>query len=130
LLGGGLAIASDRATLRALLLPAPERASQLRELAAVHRWVLTGLSLIVASGIALAAADIETFWASKVYWTKMVLVVALLFNGFVMTRSEQRLAADAGDTSPAWRTLRRVAISSLVLWFAIAILGVALVNYS
>ena len=47
-----------------------------------------------------------------------------------MTRTEQRLARDASDTSPGWRTLRRVAVTSLVLWFAISVLGVALVNYS
>lgn len=130
LLAGGLAIATDRATLRALALPALERASHLRELAAVHRWVLTGLTLIVASGVALATADIETFWASTVYWVKMGLVVVLLSNGYVMTRTEQKLARDASDTSPAWRTLRRVAVTSLTLWFTIAVLGVALVNYS
>jgi hypothetical protein len=130
LLAGGLAIATDRSTLRTLALPVTERASHLRELAAVHRWVLTGLTIIVVSGVALATADLETFWASKVYWTKMGLVVALLYNGFVMTRTEQLLARDASETSRGWRTLRRVAVSSLVLWFAIAILGVALVNYS
>lgn len=130
LLAGGLAIASDRSTLRTLALPVSERASHLRELAAVHRWVLTGLSIIVLSGVALAAADLETFWGSKVYWTKMGLVVALLYNGFVMTRTEQVLERDPSDASPGWPTLRRVAFFSLVLWFAIAILGVALVNYS
>jgi hypothetical protein len=130
LLAGGLAIASDRATLRALALPSNERPSHLRELAAVHRWVLTGLVIIVVSGVALVTADIETFWASKVYWTKMGLVVVLLVNGFVMTRTERRLALDASDTSPGWRALRRVAVTSLVLWFAISALGVALVNYS
>jgi hypothetical protein len=130
LLAGGLAIATDRSTLRALALPVTERTSHLRELAAVHRWVLAGLSIVLVSGVALATADLETFWASKVYWIKMGLVVVLLYNGFVMTRTEQLLARDSSDTSRGWLTLRRVAVSSLALWFAIAILGVVLVNYS
>src|SRR5262245_38833636 len=109
LLAGGLAIATDRATLRALALPAIERASHLRELAAVHRWVLTGLTLIALSGVALVTADIETFWASKVYWVKMGLVVVLLYNGYAMTRTEQQLARDASDTAPGWKKLRSVA---------------------
>ena len=130
LLAGGLAIGADRATLRALRLGASERSGHLRELAAMHRWVLTGLTVIVLSGVALVTADIETFWASWIYWVKMTLVVALLANGYVMTRTENALARDNDDASPHWATLRHVAVTSLVLWFTIAAFGVALVNFS
>src|SRR5215212_3819707 len=64
LLAGGLAIASDRGTLRALRLTGDNRLAHVKELAAVHRWVITGLGVVAASGVALLASDIETFWGS------------------------------------------------------------------
>lgn len=128
LLAGGLAIAADRATLRALRLPVAERPGHLHELAAVHRWVIGGLAVIVVSGLALLAADIDTFFGSWIFWTKMALVVLLLINGLIMTRIEQSLASNADETAPHWGRMHRVAVSSLVLWFVITLAGVALVN--
>jgi uncharacterized membrane protein len=130
LFAGGLAIAADRATLRALRSDAPYRAHTLKELAAVHKWVLTGLTLIVVSGVALLTADIDTFFGSWIYWTKMGLVVLLLINGFMMTRIEQSMEKDASADSAQWASLHRVAVTSLVLWFTIALFGIALVNFS
>jgi uncharacterized membrane protein len=126
LLAGGFAIASDRATLRALRLGADARVQQMKELAAVHRWVITGLGVIVISGLALLTSDIETFFGSWIYWVKMALVAMLLVNGLMMTRTEASLAKDAGDASPHWGSLRRTAVTSLTLWFTVALLGVAL----
>jgi hypothetical protein len=130
LLAGGLAIAADRGTLRALRLAAADRHGHLRELAAVHRAVLTGLTIVVTSGVALFTADIETFFGSWLYWTKMSLVAVLLINGYVMTRAEHALRQDARDDAPQWKTLHRVAVSSLTLWLVIAAFGVALANFS
>jgi uncharacterized membrane protein len=131
LLAGGLAIAADRGTLRALRTSdSADRARTLKELGAVHRWVLTGLTLIVVSGVALLAADIETFFGSWIYWTKMGLVVLLLINGFMMTRIEQSLEKDSTPSAPHWASLHRVAVTSLALWFTIALFGMALVNFS
>src|SRR5215475_8103715 len=78
LMGGGLAIAADRGTLRALPLAAHERSGHLNDLAEVHRWVLSGLAAVVVSGLALLAADIDNFFGSWIFWVKMVLVVLLL----------------------------------------------------
>lgn len=130
LLAGGLAVAADRSTLRALRADAADRAHTLKELAAVHKWVLSGLTLIVISGVALLTADIETFFGSWIYWTKMGLVVLLLINGFLMTRTEQSLQQDASAGSPHWRSLHRIAVTSMCLWFTIALFGIALVNFS
>ncbi|MEP6494642.1 MAG: DUF6644 family protein [bacterium] len=130
LLAGGLAIAADRSTLRALRVAAGEREHYMKELGTVHKWVVTGLTLVVASGVALVTADIETFFGSWIYWTKMGLVVLLLINGFMMTRIEQGLQKEASATSPHWSSLRRVAMTSLGLWFTIAFFGIALVNFT
>lgn len=130
LLAGGLAIAADRTTLRALRTPVGERTQFLRELGAVHRWVLTGLTIVVISGVLLLTADIETFFGSWIYWTKMALVVVLLTNGWMMTRTEASLRRDATETSPHWRSLHRTAVTSVTLWFVIAAFGVALANFS
>jgi hypothetical protein len=107
-----------------------DRPQHLRELHAVHRWVITGLVVVVVSGLALLAADIETFFGSWIFWTKMALVALLLLNGLGMLRAEVSLEKDAGQASPAWGALRRGSIVSLALWFIITALGVAIVNLS
>jgi hypothetical protein len=130
LMAGGLAISADRGTLRALRTPVFDRAFPMRELAAVHRWVLTGLTIVIISGLGMLTADIETFFGSWVYWTKMALFVVLLVNGLVIVRTEAELRADPGEQSPHWARLRVRALSSIGLWFTITVLGVALVNLS
>lgn len=127
-LAGGLAIASDRSTLRALLMPAPDRAFPMRELAAVHQWVLAGLTIVVISGLGLLTADIETFFGSWLYWTKMTLVVLLLLNGWFIVRTESDLRANPAEGAPGWSRLKARSITSICLWFLILILGVSLVN--
>jgi hypothetical protein len=130
LLAGGFAIAADRMTIRSINSSVSARAAQLKELAATHRWVITGLVLVVISGVALLASDIETFWGSWIYWLKMLLVALLLVNGLVMTRIEAALEADPNESSPKWNTLHRTAVTSLVLWFATTAVGVALANFA
>jgi hypothetical protein len=116
LLGGGAAVAADRETLRAAKEADPMRADHLQFLATVHIIAIAGLAMLVGSGILMLLADVETFWASKTFWTKMTLVVLLLVNGLMMRRAEQ-LAATAPDR--AWVQLRWTSVTSLVLWFAI-----------
>lgn len=128
LVAGGLAIATDRGSLRAMRVAAENRTGHLEELAVVHRWVISGLAIVMMSGVLLLTADIEAFFASWVYWVKMVLVILLLANGWQMTRIEQQLRVDSSDESPAWGRLRRVAIRSLALWFTITLAGITLVN--
>jgi hypothetical protein len=124
---GGLAITLDRATLRAARGGADLKTRQLDDLAAAHRLVLRGLALSVVTGVLLLTADLETYLGSWVYWMKMGLVVLLLVNGFMMTRAERRIRT-LTDSADAWSRLRRIAIASLILWFSIALAGVALVN--
>lgn len=131
LLGGGLALASDRATLRAIRQAAHDRVQHLEALSSVHKIVLTGLAITFVSGILLFLADVKTFWGSWVFWLKMVLILALLINGWVITRAEASLrAGDMGEDDRAWTHLHRTAVVSFVLWFAITLAGVALLNVS
>ena len=128
LMAGGLAVATDRATLRALRLAAVERGRHLEELAGIHRLVVGGLVLSVITGALLFATDVETFAGSWIFWLKMALIGVLLANGYAMTRAEESLRADGGDVAPAWGRLRQSALISVGLWYAITLAGVALVN--
>ena len=126
---GGLAITLDRATLRAARGPAEFRWRQLEELRAAHRYVLVGLGLSVVTGVLLFAADLETYFGSWIYWTKMGLIAVLLTNGYLMTRAESRISSTPNAADEAgWKQLRTTAVVSLVLWFTIAFAGVALVK--
>lgn len=127
LFAGGLAVTLDRATLRAIR--APElRARQLDDIAASHRTVLAGLALSAVTGVMLFTADLEAYFVSPVYWTKMTFIVLLLANGYRMTRADEALRAGSDNADALWHRLRFAALASLVLWSAIALLGVALVN--
>lgn len=123
-LGGGGAVAADRASLRAVKASATQQASHLKELGLVHRVVLWGLSVTFLSGLLLAAADVETYATLPAFWIKMSLIALLLGNGYWMQRSERALA---GGT-PAWRRLHIAALVSLVLWFAVLLASTLLTS--
>ena len=122
---GGCAIAADRTMLFALRRDPAGRRQQLEALAGTHRVVIAGLVCIVISGLLLFAADVHTFLYSRIFWTKMTLVVLLLVNGAVLTSAER--GASRGDTG-SWNRLRATAVVSLTLWFLITLAGVALTN--
>lgn len=128
LFAGGFAVAADRATLRAFRSTSERRLHALNELDAVHRPVLAGLAVIVASGLLQFTADIETFATSPVYWTKMSLVVLLLVNGYVLKRTETTLRSHGGGQphDPLWNRLRTASVVSVVLWAGIVLAGTIL----
>lgn len=131
LFGGGLAIAADRSTLRALKLDESERGDALADLHAVHRPVLIALAMLFLSGVALAAADIETFAKSPIFIVKLALVALLLTNGAVLERTERALRTDPADARRRmlrWRRLRTTAYLSLALWTCTLLAGTILVN--
>lgn len=132
--GGGLAIALDRSTLRLRHDEPGARSRHLVELGTTHQVVLTGLALSLLSGLALFASDVETFFGSWIFWMKMGLIVLLLVNGAILTRTERRLRLAGGRDEPdvhaGWRRLRTLAITSLALWLSIVLAGVALTNFA
>jgi small-conductance mechanosensitive channel len=137
-LGGGLAIAADRTTLRVAASRPEERARQLGEVADVHRPVLIGIVVLFITGIAMMLADLENFLTSPVFWTKIALVTLLLINGALLQRTESTLrrAAEtdlAPDTTTAaapvrWQQIRRFSVLSVVLWTATFLAGSILTN--
>ena len=138
LIGGGMAIAADRHTLRAARGTIEDRMRQLADLAGLHALVIGSLAIVALSGVAMFLSDVDEFASSITFWVKMGLVVLLLANGALMTRAEQALrpasatgtataAATVVDDAPAvWGRLRTHAIVSLVLWIAITLAGVLL----
>jgi hypothetical protein len=129
LVGGGAALAIDRATLRTRATP-EARARHLAELGAVHRLVLGALALTALSGIALLAADLETYWSSRIYWAKMLFVGLLVANGGVMTLTQRDIAAHPERLERGWTRLRQVALASIALWLTVTLLGVALRSFA
>jgi len=126
--GGGAAIAADRGTLR--MASDVDRRRHLLEIGQMHRLVITSLVVVVISGVLLFGSDIESHWESPIFWTKMLLVVLLLANGARMQGIEKKAARDSVVSTAHWSAFRGTAITSLVLWLAITLAGVALINYA
>jgi hypothetical protein len=122
---GGLAIAADRATLRALRGTDAERDRQIRELDRLHRPILVALAVVFASGLLLAAADLATYAVSPAFWIKLGLVALLTANGAILARTGRALRN--GD-QVLWQRLRATSVASLVLWSLTLIAGVVLVD--
>ena len=128
LVGGGIAIATDRGTLR--MAGDVDRRRHLIEMSHVHRAVIVALAVVVVSGVALVTADLEAIWGSWIYWVKMFLVILLLANGARMRKIESGASRDAVISAAQWSALRGSAMASLILWLATAFAGVALINYA
>jgi uncharacterized membrane protein len=126
--GGGIAIAADRTTLRTA--SDVERKRHLLEVSQSHRAVIISLVVVVLSGILLFASDVDAHWGSWIFWVKMALVVLLLVNGARMRGIERRAAADPVVSTAHWSAFRWTAVASLVLWLATTLAGVALINYA
>ncbi len=126
LLGGGLAIGADRTTLRLTSGISSERNRHLGELNAIHRPVLIAMSVLFATGLLMAAADVATFLVSPVFWVKLTLVALLVINGVVLERTETTLRQSENES--LWSRLRVSAMTSIALWIATLVAGVFLVN--
>jgi len=121
---GGLALAADRATLRARSGVAWEHRRHLRELAAIHPIVLGALAVTGLSGLLMFAADLEALAGSGAFQLKLALVALLFGNGWLMLRAERALRGGNPSDTGGWARLRRSSLASLVLWFAVVLAGV------
>lgn len=134
-LGGGLAIAADRTTLRVAAHLPEARARQLAEVSDVHRPVIIALAVLFITGIAMALADVENFLTSPVFWVKITLVALLCINGAFLQRTESALRragkdapATAGIAPAQWQLMRTLSVLSVSLWIATFVAGSVLTN--
>ena len=126
-LGGGFAIAADRDTF--IALRAARLSGQIRHLGrlrTVHKPVMLGLILALASGFLLYAADIKHFSGSMVFWSKMLLLGALLTNGYLLKRTEETLNTGQPDSPLLWGRLWKISVASMALWLAVILAGTLL----
>jgi len=121
MVGGGTALATDRQLLRAARSGPSERSGIVAALAASHRVVVPALAVVVTTGLLMTASDTETFFGSRIYWSKMTLVGLLLLNGLGLLAAER---AFAGERPTGWRWLRLTSAVSLALWLTILFAGV------
>jgi hypothetical protein len=126
IVGGGLAIALDRATLKARAALRHARREHLLHLASGHRIVTWALAIALASGLALVAADADSYLASWVFWLKMVLLALLVANGRRVARLGVSIQRDLGHPDGDWESIRSAALASIALWLALTLAGVAL----
>jgi hypothetical protein len=122
---GGAAMTVDRGLLLSSRRTNESGRAQLAATRSTHGFVLWGLVLVTVSGLLLFAADVDTFWASRVFWIKIGLIALLVINGIALMWSERR--ASSGDEA-AWHTLRWTAAASITLWMLTTLAGVALLN--
>ena len=126
-LGGGFAIATDRDTF--LAVRAARLSGQIRHLGrlrTIHKPVMFGLALALASGFLLFAADLDHYGGSAVFWVKMTLLAALLTNGYLLKRTEETLSTGKQDSPQLWGRLWKISLASLLLWLALILAGALL----
>jgi len=138
LAGGGLTLAADRATLRSGSSDELARRRHLDELRRLRRPIFAAFAIAALSGALLFLADVEAFAASRIFWAKMSLVVLLLANLVVVSRTEAALRSgaaqgpfDSSVTARArlWRRRRLSAGVSVALWFVLLLAGAALASH-
>ena len=125
LIGGGCAVASDFAVLAATRARTVAAWAEFQVPDRTHRLVVAGLLALFVSGMLLFAADVDTFWHSRVFWLKMGLVVLLLANGVLLLVAERQLQL---GHPRGFTRLRNTACASLALWLATTLAGAALPN--
>jgi hypothetical protein len=119
--GGGTAVATDRQILMSARSVPTERARLVPALHASHRVVVPALAVVVLTGVLMTASDTGTFFASRLYWSKIGLVALLLANGLGLLAAERAVVRERAN---GWRWLVFVSGVSLVLWLAILFAGV------
>lgn len=82
---------------------------------------VTGLILMVPSGLVMFAADAGALIVSETYQRKLILIVLALINAGAYRIAWRRRVPDWDATAPV--AARSLAITSLMLWLTVAALG-------
>ncbi|HEX8031876.1 MAG TPA: hypothetical protein VF491_25595 [Vicinamibacterales bacterium] len=121
--GGGTAIAADLDAMRKLRQTEAANAD-FDQLQGTHRLVISCLSIVVASGVALMLADFDSYVASTAFWIKMAVFVALIVNGALLVRAP----SSGGDAARVRRRVRTLIAASVTLWLVTTLLGTVVPN--
>lgn len=119
--GGGTALATDRHLLGAGRIDTSARQAALALAGRSHRIVVPALAVMALTGALMAAADLETYLPSRLFWTKMALVALLLTNGALLVGAER--AATVGSSERGWVRVRVASTASAVLWLTTLLAG-------
>lgn len=126
--GGGLALSADRSVWKLRRASAEERARLLSEIARLHAPIITGIIISAISGVLMFTADLETYATAPAYWRKMVFFAFLLINGRWLQVQERRLQGTPATIPAKWNVLTIASTFSMILWFAVMLGGVLLMN--
>jgi hypothetical protein len=122
MVGGGTALAIDRVVLgTARTRTDDRRRAAFTAMKGSHRVVVPALAIVTASGILMAAADWDTFLASRLFWIKMISFGFLVINGMALVAAERAYAKNADVLM--WRRVVIASGASCALWLLILWIG-------
>jgi hypothetical protein len=133
LIAGALTFSTEASALRLDPADDGERRRYLRAVSPARSAIAAALGVAMINGVLLFLADLEAFAVSRIFWTKMLLVVLLLANTVLASRLDARLRreddAATRDDAALWRRRRANAWATAVLWLALVLFGSALANH-
>ena len=122
MIGGGTALAIDRVVLgSARTRTEDRRRAAFTAMKGSHRVVVPALAIVTASGILMAAADWNTFVASRLFWFKMIFFGLLVINGMALVAAERAYAKKTDIVM--WRRVVLASGASCALWLLILWIG-------
>lgn len=112
-LGGGAGLWTDWQVMKAARGKL-EKEAVMKWLSRAHAYVVPWMAVLALTGVLMMAADTATFFSSKVFWAKIVLVFLLVSNGFALVLLEGRARQWGIDS--VWSKLVLVSCMSALLW--------------
>jgi hypothetical protein len=124
--GGLTALGADRQVVRAGSRLAPHRRAALGAVHGSHAAVVAALAVAILSGMLRLLAHVERLLPSPALWLKMLALALLLWNGARLRALGASLVARPDRVDERWPEMMRLALRSVALWIAVALLGLVL----